>query len=267
LGGGEVTLLDMTNAYNSFARGGSYLPIHSVLYVKDVDGKEVYRVSVPTAQRVWGDKSDEIAKTITSILSNPNDKVLGFGRNNVLVLPFSAASKTGTTTDWHDNWTLGYTNDFTAGVWVGNSDNTPMAHIDGVTGAGPIWREIMIRSQDVLASPSILYPLERKKITSSQDNMKNSDTFFSILNPPDGSVYLISNDSSKFERVKFEVSMQEDLTSVKFNLNGEDIAVINSESKNYLWAPYAGTFKLKATGIRDGKSIEATSTFTVTEEK
>lgn len=267
LGGGEVTLLDMTNAYNSLARGGSYIPVYSVSRIQDVTGKEVYKVATSVPQPVWEGKSAEIAGTITEILSNPNDKVLGFGRNNVLVLPFSAASKTGTTTDWHDNWTLGYTKDFTVGVWVGNADNTPMAHIDGVTGAGPIWREVMIQSRDTLVPPNLVAPLEQKRALSSQATMKNTVNAFSILNPPDGSVYRVSKDASKFERIKFEVSMQEDLTSVKFNINGKDIATISSANKSYLWTPYAGTFTLKAIGSKNGKSVEAVSTFTVTEEK
>lgn len=267
LGGGEVTLLDMTNAYNSLARGGRYLPVYSVSRIQDVTGKEVYKVATSVPQPVWEGKSAEIAGTITEILSNPNDKVLGFGRNNVLVLPFSAASKTGTTTDWHDNWTLGYTKDFTVGVWVGNADNTPMAHIDGVTGAGPIWREVMIQSRDTLVPPNLVAPLEQKRALSSQATMKNTVNAFSILNPPDGSVYRVSKDASKFERIKFEVSMQEDLTSVKFNINGKDIATISSANKSYLWTPYAGTFTLKAIGSKNGKSVEAVSTFTVTEEK
>jgi penicillin-binding protein 1C len=267
LGGGEVTLLDMTNAYNSLARGGRYSPVYSVSRIQDVTGKEVYRTATSVPQAVWGDRSAEVAGTIKEILSNPNDKVLGFGRNNVLVLPFPAASKTGTTTDWHDNWTLGYTKDFTVGVWVGNSDNTPMAHIDGVTGAGPIWREVMLQSRDTLVPPNLVAPLEQKRAQSSPATVKNTVNTFAILNPPDGSVYRVSKDTSKFERIKFEFSMQEDLTSVEFNINGKDLAAISTANKSYLWTPYAGTFTLKAIGIKNGKSVEAVSTFTVTEEK
>jgi membrane carboxypeptidase/penicillin-binding protein PbpC len=66
-----------------------------------------------------------------------------FGANSVLALPFSAAAKTGTSNDYRDNWTLGYTPDLTVGVWVGNADYSPMQDISGVTGAAPIWAEFM----------------------------------------------------------------------------------------------------------------------------
>jgi len=52
-----------------------------------------------------------------------------------------AGSKTGTTTDWRDNWTVGYTPELVTAVWVGNSDNAPMYHVSGITGAGPIWHD------------------------------------------------------------------------------------------------------------------------------
>ena len=66
-----------------------------------------------------------------------------FGQGNVLEIGRPAAAKTGTTTDWRDNWTLGYTPDLTVGVWVGNADNTPMKGVSGISGAGPIWHDFM----------------------------------------------------------------------------------------------------------------------------
>ena len=66
-----------------------------------------------------------------------------FGANSVLNLPFPAAAKTGTTNDFRDNWTLGYTPDLAVGVWVGNADYTPMQNTTGLTGAAPIWADFM----------------------------------------------------------------------------------------------------------------------------
>jgi hypothetical protein len=66
-----------------------------------------------------------------------------FGSNSVLNLPFPAAAKTGTTNDFRDNWTMGYTPDLTVGVWVGNADYTPMQNTTGLTGAAPIWSQFM----------------------------------------------------------------------------------------------------------------------------
>jgi membrane carboxypeptidase/penicillin-binding protein PbpC len=67
-----------------------------------------------------------------------------FGEQSALYIGQPAAAKTGTTTDWRDNWTVGYTPDLVTGVWVGNADNAPMYHVSGITGAGPIWHDFMV---------------------------------------------------------------------------------------------------------------------------
>ena len=84
-----------------------------------------------------------VAYLITDILSDERARVPAFGQGNVLEIGRPAAAKTGTTTDWRDNWTLGYTPDLTVGVWVGNADNTPMKGVSGISGAGPIWHDFM----------------------------------------------------------------------------------------------------------------------------
>ena len=265
LGGGEVTLLDMSNAYNALARGGSYLPPYSITSIKDSKGISIYTHENVLPKKVWQERSAEIADTMFDILSDSDAKVLGFGRNNVLVLPFPAASKTGTTTDWHDNWTLGYTKDFTVGVWVGNSDNTPMAHIDGVTGAGPIWREIMLRSYETLGTAEKVIDSKLQKPGKIASPKTNYDKTFKIVNPPDGSIYKLSK-STQFERIAFEVSMQDNLTSVEFIINGNSLAKITDKNKKYIWLPKEGTFKLKAIGKTKDKSFKANSTFRVIQE-
>jgi hypothetical protein len=80
---------------------------------------------------------------MSDILSDNAARTPGFGSNSVLKLSRPAAVKTGTTSDWRDNWTIGYTPDFAVGVWVGNADNAEMEHISGVSGAGPIWHDVM----------------------------------------------------------------------------------------------------------------------------
>ena len=84
-----------------------------------------------------------VAYLITDILSDERRGVPAFGQGNMLEIGRPAAAKTGTTTDWRDNWTLGYTPDLTVGVWVGNADNTPMKGVSGISGAGPIWHDFM----------------------------------------------------------------------------------------------------------------------------
>jgi membrane carboxypeptidase/penicillin-binding protein PbpC len=84
-----------------------------------------------------------VAYLITDILSDDLARVSTFGEGSALRLSRPAAAKTGTTTDWRDNWTMGYTPDLVVGVWTGNADNEPMRHVSGVTGAAPIWHDVM----------------------------------------------------------------------------------------------------------------------------
>jgi membrane carboxypeptidase/penicillin-binding protein PbpC len=84
-----------------------------------------------------------VAFLVTDILADNNARAATFGFNSVLQIGPPAAVKTGTTTDYRDNWALGYTPDLGAGVWVGNANNTPMINLSGVSGAGPIWHDFM----------------------------------------------------------------------------------------------------------------------------
>ena len=140
LGGGDVTLLELTGAYAVFANGGRRVPPVAVLRIVDNYGRVIEEYQPPEGQEVI---LPQHAYLITSILSDNEARTPAFGPNSVLKLSRPAAVKTGTTNDWRDNWTIGYTPDLVTGVWVGNSDNTPMAHISGVTGAGPIWHNFM----------------------------------------------------------------------------------------------------------------------------
>ncbi len=140
LGGGEVTLLDLTNAYSTMANGGSKLPLVSILKIEDFRGNKIYEYEKPEGEQVI---RPEYAYQINSILSDNEARAMMFGRNSILNLGFEVAAKTGTTNDFRDNWTMGYTPDLAVGVWVGNADYTPMINTTGVSGAAPIWAEIM----------------------------------------------------------------------------------------------------------------------------
>lgn len=140
LGGGEVTLLEMTNAYATLANNGRRVPAVAITRILDKDGNEVFRYNQPAGDQVI---RAEHAYLISSILSDNEARSPAFGANSVLNLPFTAAAKTGTTNDFRDNWTLGYTPDLAVGVWVGNADYTPMVNTSGLTGAAPIWSEYM----------------------------------------------------------------------------------------------------------------------------
>lgn len=141
LGGGEVTLLDLTNVFAGFARGGSYISPYVIERIESDDARILYSHIPQKPVPALGAKSREISYLISDILSDPKARMLGFSEKNPLVLSRPAAVKTGTTTDWHDNWTIGYTPTYSVGVWVGNNDNRPMRDISGVFGAAPIWHQ------------------------------------------------------------------------------------------------------------------------------
>lgn len=140
LGGGEVTPLELTAAYATFANGGVRVPPVAITRIVDHNGETVYEYEQPPGEQIV---RPEHAYLITSILSDNAARTPAFGPNSMLNLPFPVAAKTGTTNDFRDNWTLGYTPDIAIGVWVGNADYTPMRNTSGLTGAAPIWNQFM----------------------------------------------------------------------------------------------------------------------------
>lgn len=156
LGGGDVTLLEMTRAFSVFANGGAYVPTTSILCVLDANDNILYSYSDGCPRgRVTDDTeygSDygtqvldpRIAFYISDVLGDNAARTPGMGGNSPLYTPNIGTSvKTGTTNDFKDNWTIGYTRNVAVGVWVGNSDGTPMVNTSGLTGAAPIWNGVM----------------------------------------------------------------------------------------------------------------------------
>jgi penicillin-binding protein 1C len=140
LGGGEVSLLELTGVYAVIANEGRRVPPVAITRILDHEGNIVYEAPPNQAQQLL---RPEHAFIISSILSDNQARIPEFGANSVLNLPFQVAAKTGTTNDFRDNWTLGYTPDLAVGVWVGNADYSPMQDISGITGAAPVWSEFM----------------------------------------------------------------------------------------------------------------------------
>jgi 1A family penicillin-binding protein len=145
LGGGEVTLLELTAAYAVLASGGIYREPVAILRIEDAAGRVVYEYQPPSGAYVI---SPQHAYLITHILADNEARTPMFGPNSMLKLSRPAAAKTGTTNDYRDAWTVGYTPDLVAGVWVGNADNSPMDQVSGVRGAGPIWHNFMEQALD-----------------------------------------------------------------------------------------------------------------------
>ena len=163
LGGGEVKLLDLVYAYSAFANQGvqvgapvpaqrqvagqrEYEPV-SIARVTDEFGKVLYEYQPPAGKEVI---SPQIAFLISDILSDDVARSPTYGLHSFLDIGRPAVAKTGTTDDYRDGWTVGYTPQLVTGVWVGNSDNSPMKDVYGVSGAGYIWGNFMKRALESL---------------------------------------------------------------------------------------------------------------------
>ncbi len=140
LGGGEVSLKELTSAYSVMANAGRKVAPVAITRIVDHSGTLIYEYAPPTGDQVL---RVEHAYLISSILSDTNARIPMFGTNPVINLPFQVAAKTGTTNDYRDNWTVGYTPDVVVGVWVGNADYSPMQNTSGLSGAAPIWAQVM----------------------------------------------------------------------------------------------------------------------------
>jgi 1A family penicillin-binding protein len=142
LGGGEVSLLEHANAYAGFAREGVAKDSVAILKIEDSKGKVIEELEENKGRRAL---EKEPVRSLSGVLSDNGARAFIFGENNYLTLPDrQVAAKTGTTNDYHDAWTMGYTPQIAVGVWVGNNDNTAMSSgADGSQIAAPIWQKMM----------------------------------------------------------------------------------------------------------------------------
>lgn len=171
LGGGEVELFELTRAYGVLATGGELVPSHPILAIEDKLGKKIYEYNPFTKKEednfnpgvislfegtaepfkdkfIGGGGSKRVVDEASAYLTThilADDKARGeiFGTGSALLLSRQSGAKTGTTDDYRDSWTIGYTPDVVTGVWIGNNDNSPMGRVAGSIGAAPIWREYM----------------------------------------------------------------------------------------------------------------------------
>ncbi|MDH0867848.1 penicillin-binding protein 1C [Mitsuaria sp. GD03876] len=146
LGSADVTLLSLTNAYRALANGGRYGPVSLPAGVGAGGATGAAATTGPVA-KVGPARQVADAKAsfvVGDILADNNARALTFGLSSALALPFPASVKTGTSKDMRDNWCIGWTSRFTVGVWVGNSSGEAMQHVSGVSGAAPVWRDVML---------------------------------------------------------------------------------------------------------------------------
>jgi membrane peptidoglycan carboxypeptidase len=150
LGSGDVWPLELTNAYATIANVGKYVPVTPILKITDSEGNVLYALDREnTLAKAEQAIRPAIAYQLISILTDNESRAMIFTRQNLFgqtqeTLGRPTAAKSGTTNDFRDIWTMGFTTDVAIGVWVGNTRNDPLAEIDGIQGAGPIWSQLMI---------------------------------------------------------------------------------------------------------------------------
>ncbi|MBX9252702.1 transglycosylase domain-containing protein [Desmonostoc muscorum CCALA 125] len=145
LGSGEVSLWELARAYLTIARQGDAIPLVTTFSNSPIQNPKSKIQNSP----IW--------QLITNILSDNHARATAFGVDSVLNLPFAAAVKTGTSSNFRDTWTVGFTTDYTVATWVGNFNGEPMRQVSGVTGAAPLWNRIMLHlheHQEPAAFPS-----------------------------------------------------------------------------------------------------------------
>lgn len=274
LGGGEVTLLELTNLYATFAREGNYKNTTLVTAIKTNNDKVLYQAPDQQETKVL---SEETVYLITDILSDWHARIPTFGQKNPLLLSQPAAVKTGTTTDWHDNWTIGYTKDYTVGVWVGNADNHEMRDISGVTGAAPIWNDVFenllqfesytefVKPENIIeveicawdgllptANCSDKYkeifiqgtqPIEYSQLTVKPQYQINDD-LVQIVSPRQGTVYEIG--AVENEAIVFELAKNTSIIDSTWILDGQTLSNEHCNFNSCSWQPTLGEHQLQA---------------------
>jgi penicillin-binding protein 1C len=246
LGSSEVTLLELANAYRALANGGLY---STASLQPGQAGKDRRRVMDAGAAFIVGDiLADRAARSMT------------FGLRNELGTNFWSAVKTGTSKDMRDNWCMGYSARYTVGVWVGNFDGKPMWDVSGVTGAAPVWRDVMdylhknvpshapkappgVLQQMVAYQPALEAPRREWFISGTEspviavlgDTVKPP----TIVYPAEDSILAIDPDiPPALQRVFFQAQGSRDLRWV---LDGKDMgAALDSIS----WRPVPGKHAL-----------------------
>ena len=191
LGGLSVRLIDHTSAMGTFANGGVHVPYYAITkVVSSTTNKVLYQHQRDPGKQVI---SPQLAYMMTSVLSDNASRIPEFYDCNVLQLYSNsqddcqngdrgtvrpAAAKTGTTQNFRDNWTVGYTTDYVMGVWAGNDDNSPMYDVTGVMGAAPIWHDSMLVAEQGHPIRNFTYPggLEQATVTYA-DGVKTTDWF------------------------------------------------------------------------------------------
>lgn len=256
LGSVEVSLYEQVRAYMAIANGGEWHDLH----LRPGEPDKVIQVISPQA-----------AFQVADMLADDHARVHTFGRNSVLHLPFPASVKTGTSKAMRDNWAIGFTTRYTVGVWVGNFEGDPMTGVSGISGAAPIWHDMMMLLHDhnppakrvppkgMIAShveftPAIEAPRTEWFRTGHARKMirvvRHEDRLARIVTPVDGSIFAIDPDiPPSNQRMQFQVDgITADLS---LRLDGKPW------QRNAAWFPIPGRHRLELVAIKTGKVLDS----------
>jgi penicillin-binding protein 1C len=246
LGSAEVTLWEQVQAYRVLARGGRWSAIH------------VQPVATSGERAVLPADASFI---VTDILSDRAARTVTFGLDNHLNTSFWSAAKTGTSKDMRDNWCVGFSQRYTVAVWVGNFEGDSMHDVSGVTGAAPVWQEIMTalhadRSSQAPAPPRgvvaaatefapAVEPARRewyldKTQTHRVSAVAASSAIARITSPANGMVIALDPDIPA-NRQRIPILVKGASASMTLLLNGTEIGPANSQ---VLWAPSSGAWRV-----------------------
>jgi penicillin-binding protein 1C len=247
LGSADVSLLELTNAYRTLANQGVYSPV------------SFFPQAAHPGTAVLNAQASFI---VADILADNEARSSTFGIDSVLRLPFRSSVKTGTSKDMRDNWCIGFSRDFTVGVWVGNASGTPMRAVSGVAGAAPIWRSVMLAlHQRQPQSNQVKKPLDltqaavqfERQLEPARQEYFVPGTAVQQINlailparainhPLDGAIYALDPDiPAQRQTVVFEHSIEPRSDRAQWELNGQLIG----QSQRISWALKKGRHQLR----------------------
>ncbi len=263
LGSADISLWDVVNAYRTLANGGVRTPLRLVAVA--VSSQEPVRVF-----------SSQAAFLIADILSDREARSATFGWESPLASRFWSAVKTGTSKDMRDNWCVGYTDHYTVGVWVGNFSGEPMWNVSGVSGAAPVWLDVMnwLHRDAAKTARTVPQGIIRKHVSFSSGEPTRTEWFVTgtepratkslvphrqprIAYPVAGMVLAPDPDIPAGQQQIFFEAHPSD-SDYRWQLNGADMG---SAVALTIWEPVAGTHRLALIGP-DQREIE-TVEFTV----
>jgi penicillin-binding protein 1C len=254
LGSAEVTLAQLANAYRSLANGGMLSPLKLV------------QNGAPKSVRAMDRAASYI---VADILADRAARGVTFGLHSPLATRYWSAVKTGTSKDMRDNWCVGFTSRYTVGVWVGNFDGSAMWDVSGVTGAAPLWLEIVnwLHRDVPSRPPAAVAGVERARVRFEAELEPEREELFvagtavdhvaakpagsarvGILYPAAGQIIAVDPDIPvEAQRVRFQAAAPD---GVKWLLDGEEMA---SSEEEVFWSPVPGRHALS---LRDAEGIE-----------